>query len=347
MYKNNPKCKSCSSFNTIRKGIRRGSIKYFCKDCGKWFQINRATKINKKVLLKQHLDGASFRSLADQYGISHMAVYRYVKEELENLPHCADISRKYCSKYSQVILVDGKFIKVKGYKHKIPVIYGIDYRTHDIPTYKLSVSENYVTFLKYFESLRLLNYPLQALVSDDNLNIPNACYQVYPNVVWQLCLNHFKENIRNSLQVRTDPTYQPFMYDIQHLFKYKRSEDDFNRVAHNIVDKYHNDTSCIAVMLDIKRRKDNLMGYLKYKGTPRTNNLIESFNSHMNGRLKTIKGFESFTHANLWLNGYFIRRRLRVFTDCRDKFKRLNGKCSLSFTLSDEKNLEMLQSLFR
>ena len=347
MSKNNPKCKSCSNPNTIRQGVRRGKVKYLCKSCGKWFQINRTRKINKKLLVKQHLDGVSFRALADQYNISHMTTYRYVKSELEKLPHCADISRKYCSKYSQIILVDGKFLKVKGFKNKIPVIYGIDYQTHDIPTYRLAPSENYLTFLKYFQSLRLLNYPLQALVSDDNLNIPNACREIYPRAVWQLCLNHFKENIRKTLQVRTDPSYQPFMCDLLILFKHKRSEDDFNRVAHNIVGKYKNDSLCIAVLADIKRRKKDLMGHLRYKGTPKTNNLIESFNSHMNGRLKTIKGFESFKHADLWLNGYFIRRRLRVFTDCRGKFKRLNGKCSISFTLSDRENLVMLQSMFR
>jgi hypothetical protein len=82
------------------------------------------------------------------------------------------------------------------------------------------------------------------------------------------------------------------MYDLETLFKQKRSLDDFNRVAHNIVNKYMHDKTCIAVLADIKRRQPNLMAYLSYKGTPRTNNLIECFNSHLNGRLKTIKGFE-------------------------------------------------------
>ncbi|MBN1162576.1 transposase, partial [Patescibacteria group bacterium] len=295
--------------------------------------------------MADHLDGLSFRTVAHKYGISIGTAFNKITTELEQLPHCADISRNYCSKYSQILLVDGKFLKVKGYAHKIPVIYGIDYLSHDIPTYKLAPSENYQVLLRFFQSLRLLNYPLQALVSDDNLNIPNACNLIYPKASWQLCLNHFKENIRISLQTRTDPTSQPFMYDLEYLFKTKRSEDDFNRIAHHIVSKYlHNDTY-IAVLADIKRRKKNLMGYLNFKGTPRTNNLIESFNSHLNGRLKTIKGFESFKHADLWLNGYFIRRRLRVFTDCEGKFSSLNGECSLSFTLSNRDNLEKLQCM--
>ncbi|MBD3279439.1 MAG: hypothetical protein GF390_01875 [Candidatus Pacebacteria bacterium] len=62
---------------------------------------------------------------------------------------------------------------------------------------------------------------------------------------------------------------------------------------------------------------------------PTTTNLIECFNSHLQGRLKTIKGFESFKHADLWLNAYFLRRRTKKFTDCRGKFRNLNGKTSL------------------
>ena len=200
MSKFNPKCKSCSSNNTIRKGVRRGNVKYLCKSCGSYFQINRSTKFDPKKLMSDHLDGLSFRAIADKYNISVGSAFNKVAAELQNLPHCADVSRKYCSKYSQILLVDGKFIKVKGYDHKIPVIYGVDYHTHDIPTYKLAPSENYLSLLKFFESLRLLNYPLQALVSDDNLNIHNACKNMFPKHVLQLCINHFKENIRKSLQ---------------------------------------------------------------------------------------------------------------------------------------------------
>ena len=74
------------------------------------------------------------------------------------------------------------------------------------------------------------------------------------------------------------------------------------------------------------------MAHLWVKHTPRTNNLIESFNSHLQGRLKTIKGFESFNHAELWLNAYFLRRRTKKFTDCEGKFKSLNGKSSIEIT---------------
>ena len=64
--------------------------------------------------------------------------------------------------------------------------------------------------------------------------------------------------------------------------------------------------------------------------------MIECYNSHLNRRLKTIKGFKSFKHAKLWLNGYFIRRRLKKLTDCGGRFKKLNGRCSLQIASKNE-----------
>lgn len=323
----------CASFNTIKKGSRRGVLRFRCASCSSWFSVNRKAKLNSFSLLKQHLDGTPFRKLASQNSISPMTAYRKCISALEDLPHCADITRKYCSKFSGILLVDGKYIKVKGFDRKIPVIYGIDYLTHDIPTYIFSVSENYQTLKKFFSSLRLLNYPLYSLVSDDNLNFPQTCFEVYPKASWQLCTNHFKENIRTSLEVRTDPKYKYFMRAIEDLFRYKISEDNFNRIAKNLLTKYIHDELCVKILLDIERRKPNLLGHLSFKNTPTTSNLIESFNSHLNIRLKSIKGFEDFHHANAWLNGYFINRRTTPFTGCSGKFRYLNGRCSLEETL--------------
>jgi transposase-like protein len=260
------------------------------------------------------------------------SAYSYVMKELENLPHCADVTRKYCSRFCGILLVDGKYVKVKGYERKIPVLYGIDYLTHDIPTYIFSVAENYQTCLSFFQSLKLLLYPLTAVVCDDNQNIYQAADHVYPNCCVQLCLNHYKETIRAVLSVRTDPTYGSFMRAIEFLFEKRRSGPEFLHIAGKIAYKYGSDERCMSILMDIQRRLSVLTGYMKQRRIPRTTNLIESYNSHLQGRLKTIKGFESFDHADLWLNGFFLHRRMKIFTDCEGRFKRLNGKSSLSQT---------------
>ena len=329
-YEKNISCPNCKNIKTQRRGVRRGKLKYYCPSCSKWFQINRLQKrVNEKALTLFHLDGISFRSLADQYDISVGAAYQKVTKYLESLPHIADITRKYCSRFCGVLEADGKYVKVKGYDRKIPVLYGIDYLTHDIPTYKLSVSENYQTCLSFFSSLRLLNYPLQAVICDENNNIYEACRYVYPKAIIQLCQNHYKENIRRSLDLNINQNYVGFMKKIEDLFIMKRSPDDFNRKAKNILNQYKQDNLCSNILVDIYKNNNLLLGWRQGHNIPTTTNLIESYNSHLQGRLETIKGFESFTHANCWLNGYFLRRRTKIFTGCTGKFRNLNGYNSL------------------
>ncbi len=298
-------------------------------------------------MLFAHLTGVSFRSLGKTYQIDPSTAYRRCLKELGELPHLADVTRKYCSKFCGILVVDGKYIKVKGYERKIPVLYGIDYLTHDIPTYIFSQSESYQTCRTFFNSLRLLNYPLQAIVSDDNANIYDACVSVYPKVLTQLCHNHYKENIRTTLGVRTDTTYLPFMQRIEDLFSHKRAEDEFLTLAAKLYNTYKHDSLLSAILLDMQRRLPQLNTYMNNRTIPTTTNLIESYNSHLEARVKPLKGFESFKHADMWLNAYFLRRRLKVFTDCTAKFRMLNGTSSLQQTMKNPEEIGELLRLFR
>lgn len=280
----------------------------------------------------QHLDGTTFRSLANQHAISVGTAYNYCFKALQDLPICIDITRKYCERFQGVLLVDGKYVKVKHYDRKIPVLYGVDYQTHDIPHYRLSRSEDYLTCKKFFASLKLTSYVLQAVVCDDNVNIYQAASYIYPKVVVQLCHLHFLRNIRTLLDLENSSLHQIFFGVLCRLMIQKRSKDDFERKASNLVSQFDHDSTCSNILLELSRKQTLLQGYLSHKGTPTTTNLIESFNSHLEARVRPLKGFETFKHANLWLNGYFLRRRSKPFTDCQRKFKRLNGKTALSQT---------------
>lgn len=298
-------------------------------------------------MLISHLSGISFRVLAQTHQVSTTTAFRKCHDALEKLPHCADITRKYCGRFCGILLVDGKYVSVKGYERKIPVVYGIDYLTHDIPTYIFSIAENYPTCHTFFTSLRLLNYPLQAIVSDDNQNIYQSCLSVYPKAVTQICQNHYKEGIRAILKVRTETTYRSFMNEIEVLFDKRRPVEEFSRMASKIYSRFRDDDMCLSVLLDIQKRMPQLLAYTQVPRVPQTTNLIESYNSHLQGRLETIKGFESFQHADLWLNAYFIRRRLKPFTDCSRKFRKLNGKSSLELSINPDRKIDTLLNLIR
>lgn len=293
------------------------------------------------------MSGLSFRNLAETLNVDASTVYRRVEPCLTALPHCADLSRGNDKHYSGILLVDGKYAHVKGFKDKIPVVYGLDYLTHDIVHFLVSKAENYQTSLSFFQSIKLLGYPLHALVCDDNQNFQLACKRVYPKPVIQLCHNHYKENIRRQLFIRSDPTYRPFMFAVEKLFSRKRTKEEFFTLARKILFKFGSDPKCQSVLLDIDKRKDVLLAYTLEKQIPRTNNLIECFNSHLEARLKSIKGFQSIHHAKLWFNAYFIRRRFKPFTDCQGQFKKLNGKCSLQIVIGNQTKFQTLKKKLR
>lgn len=254
------------------------------------------------------------------------------------MPNCLEITRAYCNYTSGVLIIDGKYIKVRGHAQKIPFIYAIDYETHDVLFGMLVVAEDEASFLKFFQTLQSLNYPLQIVVADDRTTLPLALKQVYGNVPLQLCQNHYLENIRNALHVRTDETHRHFFHSLKkHIFDEYENDEKLNDALHHILTKRcENIPLRQAIVMNIHKRRKELFAYKTIPNCPNNTNLIELFNSHFNARLKSLKGFKTQEHAELWLNGTLIRRRTKPFTDCGSKFKHLNGKCSLEMSIKKQ-----------
>lgn len=292
-------------------------------------------------MLLTHLKGASIRTLAGKIGKGIDTAYRRITEELDALPHNNEITLSYCNpkRFCGFLVVDGKFVAVKGYDRKIPFIYGIDYLTHDIPICLLAPSENYQALLQFFTKLKNTGYELLALICDDNESIRMAARAVYPHVIVQLCHVHFLENIRKTLKVRSDETYRPFLEDLEtNIFDLPYlGQANLERHIRWRAPRHYDDPLKIGTLQHIFAYSDLLTGYvmaenLHHNGCPKTTNLIESYNKQLNGRLKTIQGFQSFQSAERWLSAWILQRRLTPFTDCKKKFRHLNGTCSLEKT---------------
>lgn len=311
-----------------------------CQMCKKWFSVDHR---RKESVLEEHFDGKAMRKIARRSGTSKSTVLRKYQKEIRALPHNNAITKQFCNRFCGIIVVDGKFVKVRGYERKIPLLWGLDYLSHDIPVYEFAPSESYASWLKYFGYLKSINYPLQIVICDDNINIQDAAKYIFPNVIIQICQNHFLENIRSDLQVRTNDRYKGFVDDLkEQLFSQKYTRKDFLLRGRKLVIKYADNPVALSCLVRIERASRELTGTSFVKGAPRTTNIIESYNSHLEGRLKTIKGFDSFASADMWLNAYILHRRYRPFTDCCSKFRYLNGKTSISQTQKKEATLPLL-----
>lgn len=285
--------------------------------------------------------GSSVRSLALSTGKSVGAVYAQIQREIEALPHNNEVTEKYCNRkrFQGILVVDGKYVKVKGYKKKIPFIYGIDYQSHDIPVCMLAPSENYMAMKAFFLKLKNTGYRLEAVVCDENAATKQAAKDVFPSSFQQTCHVHFLENIRKTLSTRSDETYRPFVEELEKriFHKKKLGKKALKKQLFEMLQEVKEDAVKVSILEHIFDYRKPLTGYIEVEKwrqlqCPRSTNLIECYNKHLNGRLKTIQGFESFASAEKWLSAYILYRRMKKFTSCTKKFKQLNGLYSLQKT---------------
>jgi len=309
-----------------------------CLKCHCSFSINHGRK--KPVLWIPHIDGVPFRKLGDENSLSGKQTFLKVQRELNSLPWNYELTKSLCnpSLFSRILIIDGKYIKVKGFDAKIPFVYGIDYLTHDIPHGELYPVEDEISFSEYLSKLKGIGYTPSIVVADDRGGLKTALNKVFPYARLQLCHNHYLENIRQTLNIRTDERYLHFFNSLRlHVFLEGMDEQ---KITQGLMYIFHRRTlgkrTLQNIVYNIKYRQTELFNYLHIKDCPNNTNLIELYNSHLQGRLKSIKGFQSFNSARRWLNGYLIRRRTKPLTDCKTKFKHLNKHCSLQFTIKKQ-----------
>jgi mutator family transposase len=277
--------------------------------------------------------------LGDEYKLSGSEAYARVISQLNTLPDNTWLTREYSdpTKFSGILVLDGKFVKVADQDQKIPFIYGIDYLTHDIPVGILAKSESHLAFTELFHLLKKCNYPLRVVVCDDRMTVKSALAKAYPHAKIQLCQNHFLENLRRILHVRTEDTYQRFFASLRdRVFLEAQTEAAITTALRYVMERYGEDKLCRMIVTEINARRDILFQYLTIPDCPRDTNLVELYNSHLQARLKSIKSFQSVPAAKRWLNAYLIRRRTKTLTDCDFKFKHLNGYPSLFWTIKKQ-----------
>lgn len=275
---------------------------------------------------------ASLRALAARDDQAVSAITKKVRRELEALPANTLITKTYCTRFAGVLNLDGVYVKVKGYPRAVPFLYGIDFETHDIPAGMLALAENEGAFERFFEMLKEAGYPLRLVVADEASALKPALARIFPDVRVQLCQVHILRNIRMVLHLSMhDQTHAPFFRRIQILFNLS-GEANRQRFFQDIASVYDRDPRYWDILRTILARWDDLFRFesVRKEGIrcPRTNNLIEAYNSHFKARVRAIKGFESFSSASRFLNGWMLKRRFTPFQGCGKPFEHLNGYSS-------------------
>ena len=305
-------------------------MRYRCRE-GHCFSVDFRPKPR---LLGSYLAGPSIRNIAAERGEKKSAVAEHLQRELESLPKNELVTRNYCTRFGGVLNVDGVYVRVRGMEKKIPFIFGIDFITHDIPAGIVDVAESDAAFLRLFRILKDIGYPLRYVVCDEALAVKPALARVFPDANVQLCHVHVLRNIRKELHItKKDTAHLPFLHRVQNLFSLAGEE-----ARRNAWEEMARSATMSASEWEIARRLrsrwDDLFRFesIRKEGLacPRDNNLSEAYNNHFQARMGTIKGFESISSCERFVNAWMVRRRFTPFRACGEHFKHLNGHTSFS-----------------
>ena len=120
MKKHNPKCPFCGFLRTQKRGSQKGKKRYFCRSCNRSFSVDHR---KKSIAWIYQVDGLPYRRLGDINNTSTAKAYRQSEKEKDSLPENSYLSKTYCGRWSGILNLDGKHVKVKGYDKKIPFVF--------------------------------------------------------------------------------------------------------------------------------------------------------------------------------------------------------------------------------
>lgn len=83
MYIVRMKCIKCNSKERVKRGIIKNRQRYTCKNCGYNYTVEQKSTAYphrvKRQALQLYLEGLGFRSIGRYLGVSHVAVYHWIK----------------------------------------------------------------------------------------------------------------------------------------------------------------------------------------------------------------------------------------------------------------------------
>jgi transposase-like protein len=83
-------CKRCAAADYMKNGMVRGLQRYRCKACGCNFTATKPrgkpAALKTLALLLYGMGNASYRMIARLLGVSHVAVYGWIRAEAAKLP---------------------------------------------------------------------------------------------------------------------------------------------------------------------------------------------------------------------------------------------------------------------
>lgn len=219
--------------------------------------------------------------------------------------------RHYLAKVNRLLLVKNILVKIKAREKKLDRVMG-QFTDGVIPVgriYSCSLA------IKFSNEIAELEFAYELVID-------------------------FYAALRGILDSKDLETATNRITSVETYFLPERLKMNFPKVHKRLVKK---------IWLDFKEQEPYLFNHLKFPDLhiPHTTNLMEGYNSQLESRLGSIRGFELSDTAKNYLNAWIIKRRFTKFTDCKIPFKHLNGKSPLECAGADISKITNWQKTFQ
>ena len=317
------RCPICKSLNTKKHGFINSNIlsvrgiqkrkiqRFFCKECHKSFTSqghNKRQKTSTHLKNKAVKDFVhtknSLQEVADRYQVSKTSVLNWLKKT------ASDISDNFkpLSNLDDVLLIDGKEIKVNG--NKKVLLISKTFLSKKIAFYSLYNSEDITSSIDFLTKIKELykKNNIQGIVSDFGRGkcFLKSVKETFPTIPHQVCNVHFmrylwlflprsKKNKNYEQNKKLKELIKNILYapnKIQSLNNLKY----LNSIADEFKIKYQK-----RFIRSINHNYDYLTKHYDYSFLPTTTNLLENYNRQIERKLKNLDGFKSENNLKAFL----------------------------------------------
>lgn len=222
---------------------------------------------------------------------------------------------------SKVLVVDAKHVPVKGADYCEFLAYdtniGLIGRTHR------KGGESTWGYREIFKELKAAGYEVRVVVSDGGTGIYSAL-RAFNIRKHQRCHIHLLRDLKTGLRMHSKKPRVVLRkyYWVKYAKLLLNSNDDYQltlRLKHldRVVFTMWTgggdvELNAIKGFLRTLPLAFTFMGYQKFWNIPKTTNVLESYISHLNTRLKTMRGLKNPANAGRILNAihYFLRKKI-------------------------------------
>jgi hypothetical protein len=291
-------------------------------------------------------DNASLRAVGNSIGISERGLLNWVMEYGKNSRSPLEVALELKPKWSGLLGVDGKELKIKG--RDFTILVAQDIPTFDPVFFSLVDGENVEDSKRFFFIIRdVLKYHLQGIVSDLGRGrvFISLIEKIFPDIPHQACVVHFSSYVertipksKKSIYYRENGILRETISNILFAQNFNDTEEIFHRLllARDLFKApYHK-----RVINSLERHFDLLTAHFHYPFLVRDNNVTENLIKQLNRKLKQSGGFKSIENAYNFLKLWFIYYRFKPFTNSNEPYR--NGKAPIEFAKVNINNLDWL-----